>query len=372
MDPREQFCHDPDCPARGQVGQGNIGVHSQAEQRYVCHRCGRTFAATTGTAFYRLRTAADLVTVVLTLLSHGCPPQAIVAAFGLDERTVVGWLARAGSHCQQVHAHLVQQGQVDLQHVHADELWVKLVGPRVWMALALAVPARLWLGGAISPQRDLGLITALVQQVRACARRLDLLVCVDGLASYLTAFGRVFRTPVYTGRRGRPRLVLAAGFQLGQVVKQYAKRRVVGVKPRVVQGTAGEIAAVLAATGTGQGLHTAYIERFNATMRSALAPLVRRGRAIAHKVDTLTAGMYLVGCAYNFCWTHGSLRRLAPAGTRRKWQERTPAMAAGLTDHPWTMQELLRYQVPLPAWVPPKRRGRPPKPLLSPALAVVS
>ena len=371
MDPRQQFCHNMDCPARGQVGQGNIGVHSQAEHRYVCHTCGRTFAATTGTAFYRLRTAADLVTVVLTLLSHGCPPQAIVAAFGLDERTVAGWLARAGSHCQQVHAHLVQQGHGDLQHVQADELWVKLVGQRVWMALALAVPARLWLGGAISPHRDRGLITGLVQQVRACARRLDLLVWVDGLASYVTAFRRVFRTPVYTGRRGRPRLVLAAGFLLGQVVKRYAKRRVVSVTPRVVQGTADAITTVLATTGTGHGIHTAYIERLNATFRSTLAPLVRRGRAIAHKVETVTAGMYLVGCAYNFCWPHASLRLLAPAATGRKWQQRTPAMAAGLTEHPWTMHELLSYRVPLPAWVPPKRRGRPPK-AMPPALVVAS
>jgi hypothetical protein len=354
------------------VGRGNIGVHSQREQRYVCQPCGRTFVATRGTPFYRLRTAADQVTLVLTLLCHGCPPQAIVVAFGLDERTVAAWLRRAGAHCQQVHAHLVQQGQVDVQHVQADELWVKRVGGRVWMALALAVPSRLWLGGAISPQRDRALILALVQQVRACARRLDILVCVDGLSSYVTAFRRVFRNPMHTGRRGRPRLVLAAGFQLGQVVKQYVQRRVVSVRQRVVEGTAAGITAVLTATGTGQGIHTAYIERFNATMRSALAPLVRRGRAIAHQVETLTAGMYLVGCAYNFCWTHDSLRELAPAGTGRKWQGRTPAMAAGLTDHPWTMHELLRYRVPLPAWAPPQRRGRPPKQDQPPVLAVAA
>jgi transposase-like protein len=372
VDSQQQFCHNPDCPASGQVGQGNIGVHSQKEQRYICHTCGRTFAATTGTAFYRLRTAADPVMLVLTLLCHGCPPQAIVVAFGLDERTVAAWLARAGAHCQRVHAHLVQQGAVDLQHVQADELWVKLVGQRVWMALARAVPSRLWLGGMISPRRDLVLITGLVQQVRACARHLNVLVCVDGLSSYVTAFLRVFRTPVYTGRRGRPRLVLAAGFLLGQVVKQYAKRRVVGVTQRVVQGTADAIAAVLAATGTGHGIHTAYIERLNATFRSALAPLVRRGRAIAHKVETLTAGMYLVGSTYNFCWAHASLRVLAPAGTGRMWQERTPAMAAGLTDHRWSLHELLTYQVPLPAWVPPKRRGRPPTSAPPPALAVAS
>jgi transposase-like protein len=372
MDPQRQFCHNADCPARGQVGQGNIGVHSQQEQRYVCHTCGRTFAASTGTPFYRLRTATDQVTLVLTLLCHGCPPPAIVAAFALDERTVAAWLARAGSHCQQVHQHLVQQGHVDLQHVQADELWVKLVGQRVWMAMALAVPSRLWLGGALSPHRDLALITGLVQQVRACARHLGILVCVDGLASYVTAFRRVFRTPLYTGRRGRPRLVLAAGFLLGQVVKQYAKRRVVRVQQRVVRGTAAAITAVLQATGTGQGIHTAYIERLNATFRSALAPLVRRGRALVHKVATLHAGMYLVGCAYNFCWVHGSLRLAAPAGAHHKWQERTPAMAAGLTDHCWTLRELLGYQVPPPTWVAPKRRGRPPKQARPPALAVAA
>jgi hypothetical protein len=121
-------------------------VHSQIEQRYRCTTCGQTFAATKGTPFYRLRTAADLVTVVLTLVCHGCPIQAIVAAFGLDERTVAVWVTRAGQHCQQVHQHVVQQGHVDLQHVQADELSVKLVGRRVWMAMAMAVPSRLWLG----------------------------------------------------------------------------------------------------------------------------------------------------------------------------------------------------------------------------------
>src|SRR2546430_11123470 len=130
-----------------EMGQGNIVVHSHAEQRYRCQTCGHTFAATTGTPFYRVHTAADVVTIVLTLLCHGCPIQAVVAAFGLDERTVAAWVTRAGRHCQQVHQHVVQQGQVDLQHVQADELWVKLVGRRVWLAMALAVPARVWLGG---------------------------------------------------------------------------------------------------------------------------------------------------------------------------------------------------------------------------------
>jgi len=317
------------------------------------------FAETRDTPFYRLHKPAELAVLVLTLLSHGCPTQAIVAAFGLDERTVARWLVGAGRHCQRVHEHLVEQGQLDLQHVQADELWVKQVGGKVWMALALAVPTRLWLGGVVSGQRDLPLITRLVQRVRACAVTPAILVCVDGLASYVTAFLKVFRQPSYTGRRGRPRLVLPDGFQFAQVVKHAAKRHVVGVTRRVIRGTLKGIEAVLTATATGTVINTAYIERLNATFRAHLAPLTRRGRAIARTEAVLTAGMWLVGTAYNFCWPHDSLRRLAPDHAPRKWLLRTPAMAAGLADHPWTLNELLRFQIPLPCWLPPKRRGRP-------------
>jgi hypothetical protein len=135
----------------------------------------------------------------------------------------------------------------------------------------------------------------------------------------------------------------------------------VSVEPRVVRGTVEAIAAVLEATRSGTGINTAYIERLNAPFRGALTPLVRRGRARAHTEATLIAGLWLVGCADNFCWLHGSLRVAAPAGACWKWQERTPAMAAGLTNHRWTMRELLRYQVPLSPEVAAKRRGRPPK-----------
>jgi len=372
MDPLTPFCHNPDCPARGQVGQGNISVHSLKEQRYRCHRCGKAFAATTGTPFYRLKTDEARVTLVLTLLAHGCPLQAIVAAFGFDERTVASWQARAGQHCQHLHEHRVQQGTLDLQHVQADEIWVKLVGRRVWMAMAMAVPSRLWLGGVISPNRDQALITSLVKRVRACALTGAILVCVDGLASYVTAFRRVFRRPVHTGKPGRPRLEAEQGLLLGQVVKRYAKRRVASVEPRVVQGSEASIQAVLEATGGGKGIHTAYIERLNATFRSALAVLVRRGRALAHTEAVVTAGMYLVGCAYNFCWEHESLRLACGEGAGRKWEERTPAMAAGLTDHCWTMAELLHTAIPLPAWEAPKRRGRPLRRAEPPTMALAA
>src|SRR6266568_2430744 len=239
----------------------------------------------------------------------------------------------------------------------------------MWQAMAMAAPSRLWLGGVLSPQRDTALITARVQQVRVWASSLAMLVCVDGLASYVTAFRRVFREPVRTGRRGRPPLLVEPGLLMGQVVKRYAQRRVISTSQRVVRGTAEAIGAVLEATATGTGIHTAYIERLNATFRSHLAPLVRRGRAIAHTVATLDAGMWLVGVSYNLCWAHDSLRVAAPPGSGRKWRERTPAMAAGLTDHPWTLRDVLHYHVPLPPWVAPKRRGRPPKQSHQPPIA---
>ena len=150
------------------------------------------------------------------------------------------------------------------------------------------------------------------------------------------------------------------------------QRRVVSVTQRAVRGSLEAINEVLAATGTGRGINTSYIERLNATFRASLAMLVRRGRAIAHQQGTLTAGMYLVGSAYNFCWYHKSLRLAAAYGSHRKWLHRTPAMAAGVTYRRWSMLELLRYQVPLPAWVAPKRRGRPPKETTLTALAVVA
>jgi transposase-like protein len=360
MDPQTVFCPNRDCPARGQVGKGNIGIHSRKERRYQCAECGKTFGERQGTAFHRLRTAEETVTIVVTLLAHGCPLQAIVAAFGFDERTVAAWHARAGAQCQAVHARLIEQPR-DLGQVQADEVWVNLQGLKVWMALALQVSTRLWLGGAISPRRDMALMVAWVQKIRACALPRPLLVCIDGLAAYVRAIRTVFREPVPSGRRGRPELRPWRGVYIAQVIKQYARRRVVSVKPRIVQGRRAAIERLLSCSQGGGKINTAYIERLNATFRARLNGLVRRGRALARQIPTLEHGMYLVGTIYNFCTDHQSLRvrRLGrPDRTGRRWHRRTPAMAAGITDHRWSVHELLAFQVPPPRWAPPKRRGR--------------
>lgn len=364
MDPQTIFCPNRDCPARGQTGKGNIGIHSRKERRYRCRQCGKTFSARQGTAFYRLRTAEETVTLVMTLLAYGCPLQAIVVAFGLDERTVAGWHARAGGQCQRVQAHLVEQPR-DLGQVQADELWVKLQGLKVWMAMAVQISTRLWLGGVISAQRDRQLIGALVQKIRACALRRPLLICVDGLATYVKAVRQVFRDPVPRNHRaGRRRLQPWRGLSLGQVVKQYAQRQVVGIQRRIMQGQPAAIQRLIDRTQGEGGINTAYIERLNATFRARLHRLVRRGRSLGRQVPTLEQGMYLIGAVYNFCTFHRGLRlrrRGRPDRAGHRWHFRTPAMAAGLTDHRWSVHELLAYPVPPPRWTPPKRRGRPSK-----------
>ncbi len=300
--------------------------------------------------------------LVLTLLCHGCPTQAIVAAFGLDERTVARWFLEAGRHCQRVHEHLVEQGQVDLQHVQADELWVKQVGGKVWMALALAVPSRLWLGGVISRHRDLPLITRLVERVLACAATRAILVCVDGLASYVTAFPQVFRQPIRTGRRGRPRLVLPDGLPArpGREALRQAprRRRHPPGRPRHPGrhrgGADGDQAPARSSTPPTSSASTPPSAPTSRPSPAAAAP------SLAPRRPSLPA------CGWSAPPTTSAGPTTASAGsplpTRHgQWHERTPAMAAGLADHPWTIGELLRFQIPLPRWVPPKRRGRPPK-----------
>jgi len=359
MNPQEVFCQNIDCPARGQIGKGNIGIHSRQENRYICQMCQQTFSTTKGTIFYRLRTDAETVLLAIALLAYGCPLQAIVKAFGFDERTVKKWWQRSGEHCRAVHQHMVSGSQLDLQQVQADEIKVKGQGRTFWMALAMTVSTRLWLGGAINPKRDLNLIQALANQVRQVALCRDLLLAVDGLASYVTTFRRAFRTPFRESRLGRPRLIAWPNIAIVQVVK---RRQASGlsIDRRVIQGSTQMIERLLEITQGGGVINTAYIERLNATFRQRLAWLARRTRNLAQQKETLLAGMFVVGCLYNFCDNHHSLRLKLSVGSRGyRWVQRTPAMAARLSDHRWSVAELFFFQVPTPRWIPPKRQGRP-------------
>ena len=123
---------------------GAITIHGRKRPRYKCHICGKTFSARKGAMFEGLRTEEETVIQVVTLLSYGCPRQAIVHAFGLDERTIALWQKRAGKQCQRVHTAIVEQGQVKSQHIQADEIRAKGRKLLVWIALAMDVTTRLW------------------------------------------------------------------------------------------------------------------------------------------------------------------------------------------------------------------------------------
>ncbi len=373
MNPHERFCHNQNCWAYGRPGEGHIVIHSKKESRYRCKRCGRTFARTKGTALYRLHKPQELLFVVLTLLAYGSPIQAIVAALSLDERTVTRWQKEAGLQCRRVHEHLVQAGNVELSLVQADELRVRVVGGVMWLATALEVKSRLWLGGVVKVHRDRQLIRTLLWQVKACGSVARILLCTDGLACYAKQALLIFREALRTGRVGRPQLILPDGVMIARVKKRYARRRVVEVLREVVRGAEAAVQERLMETQRSLTalINTAYVERLNATFRARLAPLARRTRAGVHKQETLETGMWLIGGCYNFLWVHRSLRQERGAteepSASSKWVERTPAQAAGLTDRRWTMEELMGFVVV--AEELPKRRGRRPKWLVQVAVA---
>lgn len=307
----------------------------------------------------------ELFIQVTTLLAYGCPRKAIEAAFGLSENTVRDWERKAGEHCEAVHEHLVASQQLDLQHVQADEIKVKGNGTSVWLAMAIMVSTRLWLGGVIATKRDKKLIQRLTDLIHRMALYRPLLLAVDGLPGYLSAFLKSFRVSIRTGKPGAPRKRLWDVIHIVQVIKSFTKSDG-SIARQVVHGCPDTVAQLLQASDGGRVINTAFIERLNATFRQRLAVLSRRGRETVKQSDTLNHLMMLTGCIYNFCTPHQSLRLTLelPRSSKRRYRHRhirrTPAMAAGLTDHCWSVTQLLTFKMPT-RYSPPKKRGRKPK-----------
>jgi transposase-like protein len=351
MNPQPLFCRNIDCPSRGLQNKGNIRIHDSLKQRYRCLTCKKTFRITEGTLFHGKKYPPETIVRIITLLSLGCPLQAIVKAFEIDERTVQRWREEAGQHCQAFHEVQVTRQTMDLVQVQADEMYVKLQKRLVlWMAMAMCIPTRLWLGGVLSSSREQGLLQKLATMVKRCAQAAPILLVTDGWRGYIKTWQQAFRDPQPTGKRGRPLLLARSGVVIAQMVKQYKKGRVIGIDQRLIQGTLPELMGLLPEECK---ISTAYIERLNATFRARCHSLVRRGRGLARQATTLQSGMYLVGCLYNFCTPHQSLQREDGAYT--------PAMAAGLTHHLWSVGELLSYRFVPPPFVAKKKRGRKPK-----------
>ena len=147
------------------------------------------------------------------------------------------------------------------------------------------------------------------------------------------------------GRKSLPQLLYA------QVIKTVRRRRLVRVHQRVVFGTREAIQQVLAACGWQ--IQTAFIERLNLSIRQHIAAVGRRVTTLCKGKDGVRQQLVLYQVYYNFCLPHASLRQplLVPeptqgTGSAKRWRPCTPAMAAGLTDHVWTLREVLLFRVP--------------------------
>ena len=151
---------------------------------------------------------------------------------------------------------------------------------------------------------------------------------------------------------GRPskksRLVIDPGLLYGQVIKRRENGHLVEVERQVVFGTLEEIEAILAKDGCGTKINTSYVERDNLTSRQQNGRLVRKTLSHSKKVKFLRHHVALEDTIFNFARPHSSLRvaLTEPAPHNRKWNQRTPAMVAGLADHIWTIEVLLRFRMP--------------------------
>ena len=109
IDPPTTFRPNIDCPARGQLGDGNIRIHRHQRQRYRCMVCKHTCSSRRGTICFRRRTDDQRITQVVPLVSHGCPMPAIEVAFERHAQTVREWSEAAGALAEAVHRSIVVQ-----------------------------------------------------------------------------------------------------------------------------------------------------------------------------------------------------------------------------------------------------------------------
>jgi IS1 family transposase len=185
-----------------------------------------------------------------------------------------------------------------------------------------------------------------------------LLICTDGLPAYPKSILRAFRKKVKNPYGvGAPRKEVWPRLYIGTVIKYTVKRRVTEIVRWMTHGQWRKAKKLLKLSKGGKKLNTSFIERLNGTFRERLASLTRKCRHAASKMETVHTGMYLIGCTYNFCFTHHELSKSKAKGGFGF--SCTPAMASGLTNHVWSVKELLTYKIPPHPLLAPKKRGRP-------------
>jgi IS1 family transposase/transposase-like protein len=373
VDTSSHYCPEQECRYYGWVGLGNIRSNGHPNggrwRQLECIVCGKTFMETNNTIFYRKRVPAETIWQVLKALAEGLGIRATARVFDLDPDTVKEWLRQAAEHMAAVSHYLIHD--LHLTQVQVDELWALLGQQDVNEQSQQKQRAKRWVWVGTDPVSKLMLAFVVGDRSLVCAQLLiHAIVCLlapgcmplflsDQWSSYATAllthFGHWMQIPrrYPRGRRPKPRWLPLPGLQYAQVVKERVKGRVVSVRSRVVYGSRKTIEAILIDSGVGKVINTAFIERLNLSIRQGVAALGRKVARLAKTDAGLKDLLSLWQAYYNFCLPHVTLRLLLPEpqptkgnGSPKKWQQRTPAMAAGVAGHVWRMEDLLLFRVP--------------------------
>src|SRR5215470_7467529 len=362
-----QPCPNPVCFHYRRMQQGNVRAiatyltQSGKRRLFRCHTCETPFSETRETVFFDLRTAEDKVMMALKMLLVRVDLAGIGFVLGVTEETVLGWLRRAAHQAEEINRHLLRA--LPVTQVQLDEMWNFIErkhtcetdasggsGPdsadgRQWVWISLAPEFRLMIAAIVGP-RTLDTAQEVVAATKARVAGIPAFFS-DGFTCYLAALVAAFHvvtTFARTGKRGRPRKPRCEphpDLVYGQLVKQKKQGKLLTLSTRVVLGAHR-------LTQLGYTISTALVERVNLTLRQALAPLARKTASFCKDRERLRQRVLFFQAFYNMARPHMSLRQPLPLHERTRhgaicprWRERTPAMAAGLTDHVWAFRELL-------------------------------
>lgn len=376
IDTSMHFCPHVGCDYRGWLGLGNLRANGHPSgglwRQLYCRSCHGYFLETHGTIFHGKRLSVELIVRVLACLAEGLGIRATARVFEVDPNTVLQWLVAAAEQLQAFTSYFLcdmHVTQLQLDELYAviralktgeiseDNALKRLEGARPWVWTAIDPVSKVLLAIEVGP-RTVEMAQRVVHQVaQRLASTCMPLWLSDGFTGYLPAilghYG-VWHQAERTRAQGpapKPRWLPLPGLLYAQVVKQYRRKRLVGVTHRVVFGTVGAIAQVLSVCGWK--INTAFVERLNLDMRQRVAAIGRRVNTLCQNEDGLQHQLAVFHVYHNFVLPHASLRQPLSVpesaygtGSAKVWRPCTPAMAAGVTDHVWTLQEVLLYRVP--------------------------
>jgi IS1 family transposase len=376
VDTSQHFCPHTGCRYRGWLGLGNLRANGHPSgglwRQFQCISCEGYFLETHGTIFHGKQVAVELIVRVLACLAEGLGMRATARVFEVDPKTVLHWLGEAAEHLRAFSAYFLCE--VHVNQVQLDELYAVLRAVKTGElsddeAIQRLERSPYWVWTAMDPESKLLLAIHVGTRTLAMAQRVvhhlvQVLApdCVplfltDGFKNYMTALLAHFGYWIQPERRQakgpmpKPRWMPLPQLRYAQVVKSYRRRRIVGVKHRVVFGTRLAIEQVLAACGWT--INTAFVERLNLDIRQRVAAVGRRVNTLCQGEDGMQQQLALFHVYHNFVLPHTSLRQPLQSpeatngtGSAKVWRPCTPAMAAGLTDHVWSLKEVLLYRVP--------------------------